>query len=278
MGLISRVSSRTYRSPKIAPSKMSEEDGRKTRENLATTGFAKGLGPVRSAPWVKKPKKKPLTEEQNKEKAERAAKNKERMKKAGENFIAKSAAHREKVKNMTAEEKLKYYEQRKEKRKITKAKNQAGLVFPVKRIARNMRKELGYIRFTQQSAVFTAAVLEYLTAEIMELAGNVASDFKVKTVTPRHVMLAIKNDEEIVSYFNKNKVILPSCGTIVKINHCLMQRKAAAMPASYWNELGRQEDDYGKSEGKVQVKKDDYFHSGQGQKKPVKMVKGEEEM
>merc|ERR1712141_638995 len=214
MGLISRVSSRTYRSsknPKKQNPKMSENDGLpNTREHLASTGFAKGLGPVRSAPWAKKPKKKPLTEEQKKEKTERAAKTKEQRQKTKEIFTAAAAAQREKIKNLTGEERIKYYDQVKEKRKVTRAKTQAGLVFPVKRIAKNMRKELGYIRFTQQSAVFTAAVLEYLSAELLELAGNVARDFKVKTVSPRHLMLAIKNDEEIVSYFNKNKVILPS--------------------------------------------------------------------
>ena len=75
--------------------------------------------------------------------------------------------------------------------------SRAGITFPVGRIARYMRDMRVADRIGAGAPVYLAAVLEYLTAEILELAGNVAQEGKKNRVIPRHIQLAVRNDEEL---------------------------------------------------------------------------------
>ena len=83
------------------------------------------------------------------------------------------------------------------KGKSTSRSARAGLQFPVGRVARYMRKQNLAPRLAAGAPVYLAAVLEYLCAEILELAGNAARDNKRMRIIPRHVQLAVRNDEEL---------------------------------------------------------------------------------
>ncbi|KIW74927.1 histone H2A [Fonsecaea pedrosoi CBS 271.37] len=75
--------------------------------------------------------------------------------------------------------------------------SKAGLAFPVGRVHRLLRKGNYAQRVGAGAPVYLAAVLEYLAAEILELAGNAARDNKKTRIIPRHLQLAIRNDEEL---------------------------------------------------------------------------------
>ena len=73
----------------------------------------------------------------------------------------------------------------------------AGLRFHVGRVHRFLRKGHYADRIGSGAPVYLAAVLEYLSGEILELAGNAARDNKKARIVPRHLQLAVRNDEEL---------------------------------------------------------------------------------
>lgn len=107
--------------------------------------------------------------------------------------------------------------------KSSSRSEKAGLQFPVGRIHRFLRKGNYAQRIGSGAPVYLAAVLEYLTAEILELAGNAAADNKKKTISPRHLQLAIRNDEELNKLLRD--VTIASGGVLPNIHAVLLPKK-----------------------------------------------------
>merc|ERR1712119_238284 len=98
--------------------------------------------------------------------------------------------------------------------------NRAGLQFPVGRVHR-LLKEVTQRSVGGTAGVYTAAILEYLAAEILELAGNAAKEVKLKRVTPRHLMIAIRGDEELDTLI---KATISGGGVMPHIHQSLMPK------------------------------------------------------
>ncbi|CAO2595498.1 Histone H2A type 1-E [Lemmus lemmus] len=101
--------------------------------------------------------------------------------------------------------------------------SRAGLQFPVGRVHRLLRKGNYAERVGAGAPVYLAAVLEYLTAEILELAGNAARDNKKTRIIPRHLQLAIRNDEELNKLLGR--VTIAQGGVLPNIQAVLLPKK-----------------------------------------------------
>jgi len=83
------------------------------------------------------------------------------------------------------------------KKKAESRSRRAGLVFPVGRISRYIRKGNYAKRVGEGAPVYLASILEYLCVEVLELANEQAKVSKKGRLTPRHIQLAIRHDEEL---------------------------------------------------------------------------------
>ena len=74
------------------------------------------------------------------------------------------------------------------------------------------------------------AVGEMVAAEILELAGNAARDNKKSRIIPRHVQLAVRNDEELNKLLGG--VTIASGGVLPNIHSVLLPKKSKAKASS----------------------------------------------
>ena len=100
----------------------------------------------------------------------------------------------------------------------------AGLIFPTGRIGTALRKGRYSRRVSASAGVYAAAVLEYLTAELLELSAKAVAPAKKKTkrITPRAVTLAVRHDADLGSLL---KDVTLSRGGVVPSVHKALEKK-----------------------------------------------------
>jgi histone H2A len=110
-----------------------------------------------------------------------------------------------------------------EKKTARSRSSKAGLQFPVGRIGRFLKDGRYAKKVGSGAPVYLAAVLEYVAAEILELAGNAAKEHKKQRIIPRHIQLALRNDEELNKFLGN--ATIASGGVLPHVHAQLMKVK-----------------------------------------------------
>lgn len=186
---------------KTSPAENEADEQEKQAENPASEN---------PAPKKKKEKKKRVS----------AVQIEANQKAAAERFADYRRKEADKLKNMNDEERTAYKNEKAAKRKENRIKRQYGLIFPINRTRKYLKQYMGVpvkksnrkagILVRKEAAIFTAAVLEYMCAEVLEISGNVAIEKKRQRIKPRDILLAIRDDEEINKLISKDAVFCQS--------------------------------------------------------------------
>lgn len=100
----------------------------------------------------------------------------------------------------------------------------AGLIFPVGRVGSMLRKGQYARRIGASGAVYLTAVLEYLTAELLELTVKAQAQQKNKSkrLTPRVLTLAVRHDDDLGALLHN---VTLSKGGVVPTNAKALAKK-----------------------------------------------------
>ncbi|AAZ12346.1 histone H2A, putative [Trypanosoma brucei gambiense DAL972] len=107
----------------------------------------------------------------------------------------------------------------------------AGLIFPVGRVGTLLRRGQYARRIGASGAVYMAAVLEYLTAELLELSVKAAAQQtkKTKRLTPRTVTLAVRHDDDLGALLRN--VTMSRGGVMPSLNKALAKKQKSGKHA-----------------------------------------------
>ena len=107
------------------------------------------------------------------------------------------------------------------KRKRKSNSKKAGLQFSVsrcKQFLKKYNKKIGLL-----APVYLAAVLEYITAELLELSGNVSRDHRRNTMKIRDLFLAIDTDSELNDMMHRLNMGITGGGNTVYVEDAVIK-------------------------------------------------------
>uniref|UniRef100_A0A0A9YHB0 Histone H2A n=1 Tax=Lygus hesperus TaxID=30085 RepID=A0A0A9YHB0_LYGHE len=114
---------------------------------------------------------------------------------------------------------------KKASRKSGSRSARAGLIFPVGRVGSLLRRGQYARRIGTSGATYMAAVLEYLTAELLELSVKAAAQHskKPRRLNPRIVTLAVRHDDDLGSLLQN--VTMSRGGVLPSMNKALVKKQ-----------------------------------------------------
>jgi len=120
----------------------------------------------------------------------------------------------------------------KENPKASRTKeDMAGLIFPISRI-RKLMKKLANRVVKVKAAVVMTSVLQYITAEILQLSSVEAASNKKHTIKPIHISAALAHDSELIKLLNGGSIMGSYQSANPGINPALLPKKSKAREES----------------------------------------------
>jgi len=117
----------------------------------------------------------------------------------------------------------------------TSISSRCGILFPVGRVRRHLRAGAYAAHIGMGASIYVAATLEYLVAEILELAGNATKENNKQRVTPRYIQLAVRNDHELDKLFQG--VTISEGGVLPNIHKTLLPIRPDPKEQRQMNEM-----------------------------------------
>ena len=87
-----------------------------------------------------------------------------------------------------------------------KHSKRAGIVFSVIRLNQYLRKGRYARTIGGGAPIYLAGLLEYLTREILEVAGDFAKSMNTNRISSKHIRLAIRDDPDLKKLFSEQNL------------------------------------------------------------------------